>query len=51
MKKEQKGKRYIFNQDTSVVKDIVQIIDDESIVIKDELVYIIDLIQNSDDNN
>ena len=50
-KKEWKGKRCILDQDTSIVKDMVQIIDDESIVVKDELAYVIDLIQNSDDND
>ena len=44
MKKEWKGKRCVLDQDTSVVKDMVQIIDDESIVVKNELAHVIDLI-------
>ena len=51
MKKDWKGKRCVLNQDTSVVKDMAQIIDNESIVIKNELAYVIDLSKNSDNDD
>ena len=51
MKKEWKGKRCELDQDTSVVKDIAQVIEDENIVVKDELAYVIYLTQNSQNND
>ena len=51
MKKDWKGKRCVLDQDTPVAKDMAQIIGNESIVVKNELAYVIDLSKNSDDDD
>ena len=45
MKQEWKGKRRALDQDVSVVKDVAQMLDDESVFVKDNLAHVIDLIK------